>query len=263
MLPVINYWNKMERLQVNINDSFFNGLFKEVWKKTIPPGLTAAEVDFIISEGNLSAGNKVLDLMSGYGRHSLELARKGCRVTAIDSQEDYIRDIEEATREEQLSITSIHQDITVFETVESFEAVICMGNSFSFFDKSQTESIIKKIGNWLQPGGVFIMNSWMVAEVAIRHYREKDWYYVDQYKYLLDYKYCFNPGRIESEQTIIAADGTMEINKAVDYIYSIDDLDKMASKQGLIIKGVYATPRKKKFSIGDGQVYIVAEKFSS
>jgi SAM-dependent methyltransferase len=262
MLPGINCLNKMN-IPVNINDSFFNGLYKEVWKKTIPPGLTPVEVDFILKEGFLQQGSKVLDLMCGYGRHSLELSRNGCIVTAIDNQEEYIKEIQEAIKADALSVSPILQDIVEYETEQDFDTIICMGNSFSFFDKEQTENIIHKISKWLKPGGSFILNSWMVAEIAIRHFREKDWYYVDDYKYLLDYTYQFNPSRIESEQTIVASDGTIEVNMAVDYIYSFDDLNQMFVKEGIVLEALYSTPRKKKFSLGDGQVYIVARKLRS
>jgi cyclopropane fatty-acyl-phospholipid synthase-like methyltransferase len=248
---------------VNINDSFFNGLYKEVWRKTIPAGLTPVEVEFILREGLLQPGCKVLDLMCGYGRHSLELSRNGCIVTAVDNQEEYIKEIIEAVNADGLSVSAVRQDIVEYETDQVFDTIICMGNSFSFFDKEQTETIIQKIGKWLKPGGSFILNSWMVAEIAIRHFREKDWYYVDNYKYLLDYNYRFNPGRIESEQTIVAPDGTIEVNMAVDYIYSFDDLNQMFMKQGLVIEALYSTPRKKIFTLGDGQVYIVARKLRS
>ena len=76
----------MRTVSNNINNVFFNGIYKDVWKKINPPGLTEAEVDFIIETADLNPGNSVLDLMSGYGRHSLGLAKKGLVLTAIDNQ---------------------------------------------------------------------------------------------------------------------------------------------------------------------------------
>ncbi len=54
--------------QPNINNNFFEGSYKEVWRKIIPPGLTEAEVDFIIEVAGLKPKDSVLDLMCGYGR---------------------------------------------------------------------------------------------------------------------------------------------------------------------------------------------------
>ena len=41
------------------------------------------EVDFLIDQLKLQGNEKILDLACGYGRHSLELARRGYDVTGI------------------------------------------------------------------------------------------------------------------------------------------------------------------------------------
>jgi ubiquinone/menaquinone biosynthesis C-methylase UbiE len=61
----------------NINDSFFDGYYKDIWRAIIPEALTKAEVEFFVNTTGLKTGSKVLDLMCGYGRHALSLARKG------------------------------------------------------------------------------------------------------------------------------------------------------------------------------------------
>ena len=61
----------------NINDTFFDGHYKEIWKTLIPDELTVKEVDFMVPHFGLQPGSKVLDLMCGYGRHAIALAKKG------------------------------------------------------------------------------------------------------------------------------------------------------------------------------------------
>jgi cyclopropane fatty-acyl-phospholipid synthase-like methyltransferase len=247
----------------NINNFFFNGIYKDVWKKINSPGLTEAEVDLIQSIAHLEPSHKVLDLMCGYGRHSLALAKKGIQITAVDNQQAYIDEIKTEALSNNLPLTAIWEDVLAFSSSETFEAVICMGNSFAFFDMDSSIQLLKKVAGSLKEKGVFIINSWMIAEIAIRHFKEKDWFYVGEYKYLLDYRFQFNPNRIESEQTIITPEGLIETNLAVDYIFTLDELGKMCKAAGLRIRELYSTPRKKKFSMGDGQIYIVLEKFNS
>ena len=50
---------------------------------------------------NLQPGSKVLDLMCGYGRHAIALAKKGIEVTAIDNLEEYINEIKDTAEKEQ------------------------------------------------------------------------------------------------------------------------------------------------------------------
>jgi cyclopropane fatty-acyl-phospholipid synthase-like methyltransferase len=244
----------------NINNTFFEGAYKHAWKRIIPPGLTEAEVDFIQELAGLNEGSKALDLMCGYGRHALELGRRGVRVTAIDNLEEYVEEIQLKAAEQGLAVEATTADVLNMSLNEMYDAAVCMGNSFAFFDKADAVSIIKNVSGHLKPAGVFIINSWMIAEIAIKHFKEKDWHYAGDYKCLLESKYFFSPSRIETEQTIISPEGTVETVKGIDYIFTLDELEQILNEGGLTTRDVFSTPRKKRFTLGDGRVYIVAQK---
>lgn len=244
----------------NINDYFFAGSYKHAWKGLSPHGLTIAETDFIVEVAGLSEKHLVLDLMCGYGRHSLELGRRGIRVEAIDNLADYVKEIQNTAAAENLNVKARNEDVVTVELDHVYDAIICMGNSISFFDRESIFKILHNISNHLKPGGKFIINSWMVAEIAIRYFKEKDWHFAGDYKCVLDYSFLFNPTRIESEQTIISKEGQVEIVKGIDYIYSIEEFKQMFESVNLNSISLYSTPRKRKFNLGDGHIYIVVEK---
>jgi 2-polyprenyl-3-methyl-5-hydroxy-6-metoxy-1,4-benzoquinol methylase len=244
----------------NINNHFFEGLYKEVWRTIIPPALTDAECDFIQEIADLKPGDQVLDIMCGYGRHSIELAKRNFKVTAIDNLQDYIDEVSELSTQEELGITAMAGDIMQLSLNHGFKAAICMGNSFAFFNGEEALTLLKKISKSVVTGGVFIINSWMIAEIAIKFFKQYDWHYSGPYKCILENNYLFHPSRIETEQTIIAPNGQVEIIKGVDYIFTLNELEQMLNLAGLRTVGLYSTPRKKKFTLGDGRIYIVAEK---
>jgi SAM-dependent methyltransferase len=246
----------------NINNTFFGGSYKYAWKEIIPPALTEAEVDFIQEMIAIKNGAKVLDIMCGYGRHALELGKRGVQVTAIDNLQEYIDEIKIKASEQNLPVNAIVSDVLHVKLNNIYDAAICMGNSFAFFNRADATAILKNIAGHLKPNGILIINSWMIAEIAIKHFKEKEWHFAGEYKCMLDYKYCFNPSRIESEQTIISPDGTIETVKGIDYIFTLDELGAMFNEAGLNTKNVYGTPRKKKFALGDGRAYIVAMKIA-
>ena len=248
----------MSKTSDNINDTFFSGLYKDVWRKLVPNGLTEAEADFIEDVGALKPNAAVLDLMCGYGRHTLELARRGYNVTAIDNLPDYIQEIEE--KGQAFSVMTQLNSLTNMELSGTYDTAICMGNSFSFFNKEEARQILQNLAAHLRVGGCFIINTWMLGEIAIRHFKEKEWFYAGAYKYLHDCQYLFNPSRIESEHTIITPEGVTETYKGVDYIFTLPELETLLGEFGLIINGVYSTPRKKVFKMGDTRAYITAYK---
>lgn len=252
----------MEKQSSNINDVFFDGCYKDLWKKMVPPGLTEAECDFIEEMAALQHGDQLLDIMCGFGRHALELARRGYAIHAIDNSKEYIEEIKEAAAQEGLPVHVEATGALEAEFTALFKAGVIMGNSFAFFNKADTISLLKKIAAHLQPRGVLVINSYMIAEIAMRHFQPREWSRVDDYKYLLDYRFCFRPNRIESEHTIITPAGGVEVIKGIDYIFSINELEEMFAAAGLQLREVYATPRKRKFAMGDNVSYLVVDKIA-
>ena len=244
----------------NINDSFFDGAYKEIWRTLIPEELTVKEVDFMLPYFNLQAGSKVLDLMCGYGRHALALARKGIAVTAVDNLGDYINEIQKTVTKENLPVKVIKAAVIDYQADDIFDLAICMGNSLQFFNAEDIARLLTNIAAHLKNGGHILINSWSIAEIALKEPGKKTWSQVEDFKFLTDSKFLFQPTRIETESTIISPDGTTEIKKAVDYIYSINEMEAMLNKAGFALKEIYSIPGRKKFTVGEPRAYLVAEK---
>lgn len=244
----------------NINDTYFDGYYKEIWRSLIPDELTVKEVDFMWLYFNLQPGNKVLDLMCGYGRHAIALARRGIEVVAVDNLGDYTNEIRETSNKEQLPLKVVKADVTNYKIDDVFELAICMGNSLNFFSAEDTIKILSNIAAHLKPGGHLLINSWSLAEIAFKSFKEKSWSKVGELKFLTDSKMLFHPTRIETESIVIAPDGEMENKTAIDYIFSINEMETMLRQAGLVLKEVYSIPGRKKFTVGEPRAYLVAEK---
>ena len=159
----------------NINNSFFDGHYKEIWRQIFPEKTTLAEIDFIINDGKLDRGDTVLDIMCGYGRHSLELARRGINVTAVDNLCDYINEIKAKTAAENLPIICLCEDVLEMQLDHQYDAIICMGNSLQFFNEPDTLRILANLSEHLKPGGKFYINTWSLAEIAMKNFKDKNW----------------------------------------------------------------------------------------
>lgn len=244
----------------NINDSYFDGAYKDIWKSLIPAELTVKEVDFLIQYFNLSEKSKVLDLMCGYGRHALALAKKGIAVTSVDNLQAYTDEIKAITASESLSIEVIQADVANYKPSQKYDLVICMGNSLNFFPEKDVRQIFSNVAAYIEPGGSLLINSWSIAEIAIPQFKERSWSKINDLKFITESKYLFNPTRIETESTILKDDTIAEVKMAIDYIFSMAEMEKMLSESGLQLKEAYSIPGRKKFSLGEPRLYIVAEK---
>lgn len=120
---------------------------------------TEKEVEFLINEMGLSEGNEVLDLGCGAGRHSIELAKRGFRVTGIDVSKILIN--EAKMRSGELKIKFILADLrNISKIVKSgrhFKGVICLCESgIGTLGLKNDLLLLRKIHDLLYKNGKFV-----------------------------------------------------------------------------------------------------------
>ncbi|MHC4416752.1 MAG: class I SAM-dependent methyltransferase [Planctomycetota bacterium] len=133
------------------------------------------EVQQIVDLLDLSAGASVLDLACGPGRHALELARRGFRVTAVDRTKAYLKQARRRADDEGLAIELIESDMRTFRRPETFDLVINMYTSFGYFDEPSDDRLVA--GNAfasLKAGGRLVMELFG-KELTAADFRSRDW----------------------------------------------------------------------------------------
>jgi 2-polyprenyl-3-methyl-5-hydroxy-6-metoxy-1,4-benzoquinol methylase len=243
----------------NVNNSFFKGQYKELWRQYIPDELTRKELEFIFQFFKLQPGQEVLDIMCGYGRHAIGMARKGVQVTAVDNLEEYVDEIRQIALSENLPLQPIQSDILDYQATGRYDLAICMGNSLNFFNEKDSVKLMTAIAAGLKPNGFFLINTWSLAETVIKNFTDKSWSYNGDVKVLNESEYLFNPTRIETEFTFVGREGVAEVKKAVDYIFSYSEMQKMLEISGFEIIEAYSIPGKKTFAVGEPRAYIIAQ----
>ena len=245
---------------MNINNSFFDGYYKDIWKAIIPGQLTDRELQFMMDYFKLQPGDEVLDMMCGYGRHALGLAANGIQVTAVDNLADYISELKEKAAVANLPVTALLRDVLEYRPEGRYDLVICMGNSLNFFDSKDTGALLTNWAGAMKPGACLLINSWSLAETVIPQFAEKSTASHGGIDIVSSSKYLFYPTRIETETEMKGPDGQPELRIAVDYIYSVNEIASLLDANGFSLEVIYNIPGKKKFAVGDPRAYIIARR---
>ena len=106
-------------------EEFFNG-HAPVYMDNSFTKNTIKEVDFILQELSLPEHSHILDMGCGTGRHAVELARRGYRVTGVDISPGMLAEAEKAAREAGVDIAWVHADAAKFSSADVFDAAICL-----------------------------------------------------------------------------------------------------------------------------------------
>jgi SAM-dependent methyltransferase len=133
------------------------------------------EVEAMVSLLGLSPGARVLDQCCGVGRHSLEFARRGFRVTGVDRTAAYLEEASTRATEQGLEIEFVQEDMRAFVKAEAFDAVINYFTSFGYFDDEEDQRrVLINAHESLRPGGALLMDM-MGKEILARVFTERDW----------------------------------------------------------------------------------------
>jgi SAM-dependent methyltransferase len=154
---------------------------QDVFWQTVPlfdqERLEAApqEVDATLSMLGIESPAEVLDLCCGVGRHSLEFARRGYRVTGVDRTDAYLQIARQGANDEGLDVEWIQADMREFVRPEAFDAAINLFTSFGYFeDPAEDRQVVSNLYRSLKPGGALVMDL-MGKEVLARIFLPRDW----------------------------------------------------------------------------------------
>jgi SAM-dependent methyltransferase len=143
-----------------------------------PDRIAAAgeQVDSIIKLSGIKPGARVLDLCCGVGRHSLEFARRGYRVTGVDRTASYLAEARKQARKEGLSIEFVQRDMRRFTRPNAFDLALNLFTSFGYFANPQDDArVVRNVYRSLAPHGVLEMEM-SGKEWLARRFTERDWY---------------------------------------------------------------------------------------
>jgi len=137
---------------------------------------TENEVNFIIKALKLAGTERILDLACGFGRHSLELARRGFSVVGVDITEEYIDDAILTAEKESLNIAFLQSNVRDVDYSEEFDVVLSLGGGAIGFLENDAENlkIFDVAIKALKPGGKHFIDIFN-ADHAERCFPRKNW----------------------------------------------------------------------------------------
>src|SRR3990172_453601 len=118
---------------------------------------------------------KVLDMGCGLGNLSIEAARCGCSVLALDASPKAITRIRQAALAEALPITAAEVDFESYVVTDMFDVVVAIG-LFMFFPKRRALELLASAQTHVLPGGMAIVNVLVEGTTYLDMFEPKHYY---------------------------------------------------------------------------------------
>ena len=239
---------------------FFTELPNEFWRRAATPAMTRADLDFIESRLMLNPESRILDVPCGSGRHSLALAQRGYRVTGVDISSEAVDHARRSAAEAGLAVTFELADMREIPGSGSFDAALCLGNSFGYLDIGGTREFVAALARAVRPGGGLVIDFNCTAETILpgftgapRTMRTGDIvveatteYDVARSRLISHYAYTRGDDRLSTT--------------AIHHIYTSAHIGQLLSDAGFVDVQRFGGPDCAPFELGSGRFLLTAQR---
>ena len=155
---------------------FFRGDYLHVYGHTFTEERAEKETAFVARALDLKPGASVLDLCCGQGRHSIQLAKLGFKVTGLDLNPDYVELAQKAAGAAKVTIETVAADMREIPYANKFDAIVNMYSSFGYLESEAEDlKVLESAAKALKPGGRLLLDM-LNREWAVDNYIPNDWH---------------------------------------------------------------------------------------
>jgi len=236
-------------------ETFFQGPAVDFWTRAIPPALTLADVDFLEKTFDVKPGSRLLDVPCGNGRHSIELVRRGYRLTGIDLSDEFL-----AAARSELDADWRKGDMRELGLEPStFDGAFCFGNSFGYLDHAGAGAFLSALAGALKPGAKLVIETGVTAESILPTLVQKRWHRLGDLLVLSENRYDPWESCLNIDYTFVR-DGTIETRPTASYVFTSAELRRMLDSAEFKTLAFHASVTGEPYQLGSPRLVIIAQR---
>lgn len=248
-------------------------VLKDWWKRLfVDPGFytpatpealkaAAGQVRFAAQVANLKRGAAVLDLACGPGRHSVVLAKNGCRVTGVDYSAAYIREARRRAKKLRVPVTFQKGDMRRIDFDAEFDLVLSLFTSFGYFlTREEDLAVLRGVRRALKPGGLFLIDTFNRGRLA-NEFIPRHWVPLGPRSFMLDQNRLLDKGRrMVTRRIRIYPSGKIAEKYFALHLYDKSSLSALLRKAGLKPLRAWGSFRGEPHKAGSQRLIVLARK---
>lgn len=243
---------------------WFEDFFNDDYVRTVPPPRRdhiAQEIDFIEASLGLAKGATILDVGCGTGLHAVELAARGYLVVGLDLSLPMLSRAADEAQERGTKINFLHGDMREMSFEGAFDAVLCWGTTFGYFDDESNRRVVERLYAALKPMGLLLLDV-VNRDFVIGRQPNLVWFEGDGCVCMEETQFNYITSRLEVKRTVILDDGRQRETPYGIRLYALHELGQLLHHQGFRVaqvSGERATPGVF-FGADSSRMLILAER---
>jgi SAM-dependent methyltransferase len=241
---------------------FFRSDYLNVYGHTFTEERAQKEAQFVASALDLKPGASVLDLCCGQGRHAVQLAKRGLRVTGLDLNSEYLKLARRAAEASHVQLETVASDMREIPFENTFDAIVNMYSSFGYLESEAEDlKVLESAAKALRPGGRLLLDM-LNREWAVANYIQNDWHSgADGTLYVERRDLDLASSRMHVHFIVI--DPNNSRRESIGHIirlYTLTEMTRLLERVGLIVTAVFGGFDSESYSIDTRRMIIVAGK---
>jgi SAM-dependent methyltransferase len=181
-------------------------------------------------------------------------------VTGVDLSREAIEHARRAAAEAQVDVELATADMRDIPQTASFDAAVCMGNSFGYLDAAGTRRFVVALAGAVRPGGGLVVDFNAAAESVLPGYTgEARTVHAGDITVEARSEYDAAGSRLISRYRFVRGDEEL-VASAVHHVYTSGHLGELLTGGGFVDVERYAGPDGEPYEVGAGRLLLTARR---
>lgn len=244
--------------------NWWENYFDEIYYKIYSPFDTKPErlkkeVLFIEKVLELKKDMKILDLACGYGRHAIELAKRGYNITGFDYSEYLLKIAREKAEKENLKINFLKGDMRELPFNEEFDAIYNFFTSFGYFSDEENFNVLKGVSKALKKGGKFLIDTMNIFWI-LNNFQYQMWDLIEDLLVLEENEFNLLTGQVKTKRIIFKKGKEIDRREHEVRLYTPSELSYLLSLNSLKVEKFYGDYDMNEYGVDKRRLIVVARK---
>lgn len=220
--------------------NWFETFFNDDYLRTVKmPSMRAVarECDFIEKALGLAPGAQILDVGCGLGLQANELTRRGYVVVGLDLSKTMVARANDDAKDYGFDARFLHGDMREMTFDVSFDAVLCWGTSFGYFEDEVNRLVLQRMRDALREGGRLLLD---VAnrDFVVRSQPNLVWFEGDGCVCMEETQFNAWSSTLEVSRNVMLDEGRQREAQYAVRLYSLHELSKELTDLGFRVQQV-------------------------
>jgi len=238
--------------------------FNDDYLRTVRPPKqeqVVRQCNFLEYSLGLQKGATILDVGCGLGLQAVELAARGYVVVGLDLSLPMLSRAADEAQDREIKMNFLHGDMREMSFDGAFDAVLCVGTTFGYFDDDTNRQVLDRMKRALKPHGLLMLDV-VNRDFVVQGQPNLVWFEGDGCICMEETQFNYITSRLHVKRTVILEDGRQRENEYSIRLYPLHEVGQVMHQMGFRVaevSGMEATPGVY-FGATSPRLIILAEK---